>query len=70
MSCEPRHGRRGRRTMMLEIGGECCCCGDGSGDFARRFSTRTESLARLESYRDELQSELEGVNERIAELSG
>jgi len=47
-------------------------CGPQSGDccttFPRRFKTAKERQAALEHYRDELKSELLGVEERIQEL--
>lgn len=48
-------------------GSQCChdsCC-TGS---MRQFMTREEKKARLEAYRDDLQKEMDGVNERIADL--
>lgn len=56
---------------------DCCgvrvmACGPQSGDccttFPRRFKTAKERQAALEHYRDELKSELLGVEERIQEL--
>ena len=43
-----------------------CCCGHGYG--MRRFPTREEVLAELDDYLKQLQAEVKGVEERIAEL--
>jgi hypothetical protein len=64
--------------------GQCCGAGPGihhgqcrhhecdcnSGGFRRRFITRAERVEWLEDYRKSLEAELEGVKERIAEMSG
>jgi hypothetical protein len=50
--------------------GECGCHGD-SGDefhFERRFVTRSERIAQLEAYLEDLQAEAQAVQERIAEM--
>jgi hypothetical protein len=70
MCCEPRDGGAccsDGHGAHHGHSGSCCCDPHG---FARRFVTRAERLAALESYRDELTKELEGVSERISELSG
>ena len=41
----------------------CCCCGP-----RRRFLTKKEKLERLETYREQLEKELVGVEERIKEV--
>lgn len=43
-----------------------CCCATGYPH--RRFPTREEIIARLEEYLKQLQAEVKGVEERIAEL--
>jgi hypothetical protein len=60
--CE-QHGHQ----MRMDKGphGSGCCCMPGH---ERRFLTRDEMIANLEEYRKDLQSEVKGVEERIAEL--
>jgi hypothetical protein len=45
----------------------CGCC--GCGPSFRRFFSWDEEKERLESYRDQLQKELAGVEERLKELT-
>jgi len=49
-------------------GGVGSACGCGCGPSFRRFYSSKEERERLESYRDELKKELEGVEERLIEL--
>ena len=51
------HGRAGHL-------GSCC---HGPGQLMRRFPTRQEVLAELEEYLKQLQAEVKGVEEQIAE---
>lgn len=46
------------------------CCGPGAGGsfYGRRYWTREEKLEWLKEYADELEAELKGVRERLAEL--
>jgi hypothetical protein len=44
--------------------GHCCC-----GPSFRHFKTAKEQREMLEEYREELEKELEGVKERIQELT-
>ncbi len=44
-----------------------CGCGCDRDSSFRRFSTREEELESLESYKDQLQRELAGVEQRIKE---
>ena len=48
----------------------CSCCGDGSCDqgFKRRYQTKAEQVAELEGYLRELKSEVQAVEERLADL--
>ena len=43
-----------------------CCCGSGYG--GRRFHTKKEILTGLEEYLEQLQAEVKGVEEHIAEI--
>ena len=53
-------------------GSGCCrddnCCHPGGTILVRRFLSNREKREHLEAYRDELKSELEGIEERINEL--
>lgn len=44
------------------------CCGSG-GQAGRSFLTKEERLAMLREYKDDLQKEVKGVEERIKELA-
>ena len=57
MCCEPSEIHRAMRA----------CCGD-YGSFVRRYLTAKEKQEMLEAYRQQLQNELKGVEERIKEL--
>ena len=49
--------------------GSCCApSGGGYVYFGRRYSSRDERRQWLEAYANELRNELQGVEERIAEL--
>jgi len=51
------------------VGCTCGCCGRGCGLSFRRFFSSKEERECLESYKDQLQKELAGVEERIKERS-
>jgi hypothetical protein len=64
--CEPQWGDgHGMHPHGHHAGHGCCC---GHHGIARHFVTKAERLEALESYRDSLQKELEGLNEHIQEL--
>ena len=44
-----------------------CRCGGGN-DFERRYQTKAEQIAELESYLAELKLEVQAVEERLADL--
>ena len=56
--------------------GEVCDCGcDGScdcgchgGGFERRYQTKAEQIAELEAYLNELRTEVQAVEEHLADL--
>lgn len=48
----------------------CGCCGCGCGSSFRRFFSFKEEKECLETYKDQLKKELDGVEERIKELKG
>jgi len=45
----------------------CDCC-KGGGRFHRRYQTKVEQIAELEAYLAELKTEVQAVEERLAEL--
>jgi hypothetical protein len=54
-----------------ECGGECHCGGGCNCDnrhFQRRFKTKAEQIADLESYLSELKNEVQAVEEMLADL--
>lgn len=59
MCCEPDVARTSRASG-------CCCC--GPGHVARRFVSSKEEAERLEQYREQLEKEIAGINERIDDL--
>ena len=44
-----------------------CSCG-GAGGFRRRYQTRAEQIAELESYLQDLKAEVQAVEEHLADL--
>ena len=69
--CAERGGRccdstRGSCSCDSEKGN--CCCDGGHGGFRRRFKSKAEVIAELESYLTELKAEAQAVEERIKEL--
>ena len=64
-SCGCHHGGDSR------CGGSCAChAGSRERGFQRRFRTREEQIAELETYLKELEAEAQGVREAIAGLRG
>jgi hypothetical protein len=46
------------------------CCGGSAGRYGgRSFLTKEERLTMLKEYKDDLEKEVKGVEERIKELS-
>lgn len=72
MSCCETGNGRGRAHQHGHGHGSDGCCDDGcccgSGGFRRRFMSAREEREMLESYRDDLRLELEGLEERLKEL--
>lgn len=60
--CQPRTALRESNAN------DCACSCGGSGQSFRRFFAVKEKKESLESYKDQLQKELAGVEERISEL--
>jgi hypothetical protein len=60
-SCGEAQGRCG-------CGCDCGCGGHGARPFERRFQTKAERIAGLESYLGELKTEVQAVEEHLADL--
>jgi hypothetical protein len=45
-----------------------CDCGGYAGHFERRYQTKAEQIAELEEYLDELKTEVQAVEEHLADL--
>ena len=49
--------------------GSCGCgCGEHEGGFPRRFQTKAEQIEELEAYLTELKTEVQAVEEHLADL--
>ena len=78
MCCEERHQHRhgcecGKSESACDCGcgRDCDCgceCGCGHGKFHRRHQTKAEQIAKLEKYLAELKTEVQAVEERLADL--
>lgn len=64
--CQPRVSQQ----YVHMAGCNCGCCGCGCGPPFRAFIATEEQLERLKNYRDQLEKELAGVQERIGEIKG
>jgi hypothetical protein len=64
MCSEPNDSPRAHSVLIC---GPDCCTG---GLLPRRFISSKEKKERLEEYRDQLEKELAGVQERIKDLEG
>ena len=52
-----------------EEGCSCDCeCGGNDGGFERRYQTKAEKIADLEAYLSELKTEVQAVEEHLADL--
>ena len=49
-------------------GGGSCGCHENSGHFQRRYQTKAEQVAELETYLAELKTEVQAVEEHLADL--
>jgi len=45
-----------------------CKCSCHTGRFERRYQTKAEQIAELEAYLDELKTEVQAVEEHLADL--
>ena len=50
------------------FGCTCGCCGCGCGTWPRQFIAAVEEKEMLERYRNSLEKELAGLNERLKDL--
>ena len=54
-----------------ECGSGCSCgcdCHENSGHFERRYQTKAEQITELEAYLSELKTEVQAVEEHLADL--
>ncbi len=51
-----------------EGGGNCGCGGQGPHSFKRQYQTKAEQVAELEAYLSELKTEVQAVEEHLANL--
>ena len=51
-----------------DCGCECGCGGHGSHSFKRHYQTKAEQIAELEAYLSELKTEVQAVEEHLADL--
>jgi hypothetical protein len=79
MSCDEKHGQgscgcgEGHGGCDCDCGCNCDCgcgcdCGCHSDKFQRRYQTKAEQIAGLEKYLAELKTEVQAVEERLADL--
>jgi len=59
MCCEPK-------AVRISSDSGCCCC--EPGHVVRRFVSSKEEAEKLEGYREQLEREIAGIDERIEEL--
>ena len=45
-----------------------CECGGHAGRFERRYQTKAEQISELEAYLEELKTEVQAVEEHLADL--
>ncbi len=55
-------------SQDCDCDGNCGCGGHGSHSFKRRFQTKAEQIAELEVYLGELKTEVQAVEEQLADL--
>jgi hypothetical protein len=48
--------------------GSSCECGCNGGHFERRYQTKAEMITELEAYLSELKTEVQAVEEHLADL--
>jgi hypothetical protein len=65
--CQSDEGRNSDCYGGCGCGGSCDCCGQ-DGYFERRYQTKAEKIADLEEYLSELKTELQAVEEHLADL--
>ena len=64
--CEGNECTCGQDSGGCSCGCDCC---QGQG-FQRRYQTKAEQVAELEAYLGELKTEVQAVEERLADLRG
>jgi len=61
-------GGHGHACSCGEGHGECECGCHGGHHFERRFQTKAEQIAELEAYLADLKTEVQAVEEHLADL--
>jgi hypothetical protein len=59
MCCEPK-------AVRISKASDCCCC--EPGHLSRRFVSSKDEAEMLEQYKEQLEKEIAGVDERIGDL--
>ena len=73
MGCDEKHGHAScgcnEGACSCDCGCDCGCdCDCGHGKFHRRYQTKAEQISELEKYLAELKTEVQAVEERLADL--
>jgi len=67
----PYSQNKGEKEMCKDCGCQSdheCECGCHAGVFERRYQTKAEQIAELEAYLAELKTEVQAVEEHLADL--
>jgi hypothetical protein len=59
MCCEPK-------VVSVSKASDCCCCEPGR--MVRRFVSSKEEAEKLQQYKEQLEKEIAGIDERIDDL--
>jgi hypothetical protein len=63
MCCSNRH-----HHSSCDCGDDQCDCYDDDDSFVRRYQTKAEQIAELEDYLGDLKTEMQAVEEILADL--
>ena len=66
--CKQCNGQSDQECSCGCAGGCGCECGGHAGHFERRYQTKAEQIAELETYLAELKTEVQAVEEHLADL--
>jgi cell division protein FtsB len=61
-------GCQSSQDCGCECGCNCGCGGHGQHSFTRHYQTKAEQIAELEAYLSELKTEVQAVEEHLADL--